>query len=40
MLLHDQWVIKEIREEIKEFLEFKENEVQPIRTYGTQQRKS
>jgi hypothetical protein len=25
-LLHDQWVIKEIREEIKKFLEFNENE--------------
>jgi hypothetical protein len=26
MFLHDQWVIKEIREEIKKFLEFNENE--------------
>jgi hypothetical protein len=26
MLLYDQWVIKEIREEIKKFLEFSENE--------------
>jgi hypothetical protein len=26
LLLHDQWVIKEIREEIKKFLEFNENE--------------
>jgi hypothetical protein len=25
-LLHDQWVIKDIREEIKKFLEFNENE--------------
>jgi hypothetical protein len=25
-LLHDQWVIEEIREEIKKFLEFNENE--------------
>jgi hypothetical protein len=24
-LLHDQWVIEEIKEEIKKFLEFKEN---------------
>jgi hypothetical protein len=24
-LLHDQWVIKEIREEIKKFLEFNQN---------------
>jgi hypothetical protein len=36
-LLHDQWVIKEIREEIKKFLEFKENENM---TYGTQKRQS
>jgi hypothetical protein len=33
-LLNDQWVIEEIREEIKQFLEFNENETQPIRTYG------
>jgi hypothetical protein len=26
MLLHDHWVIKEIREEIKKFLQFTENE--------------
>jgi hypothetical protein len=26
MLLHDKWVIKEIREEIEKFLEFNENE--------------
>jgi hypothetical protein len=26
ILLNDQWVIKEIREEIKKFLEFNENE--------------
>jgi hypothetical protein len=25
-MLHDQWVIKEIMEEIKKFLEFSENE--------------
>jgi hypothetical protein len=25
MLLHDQWVFKKIREEIKKFLEFNEN---------------
>jgi hypothetical protein len=25
-LLHDQWVIKEIRKKIKQFLEFNENE--------------
>jgi hypothetical protein len=26
MLLNDQWVIEEVREEIKKFLEFNENE--------------
>jgi hypothetical protein len=26
-LLNDQWVIEEIREEIKKFLEFNENEI-------------
>jgi hypothetical protein len=26
MLLHDQWVIKELSEDIKKFLEFNENE--------------
>jgi ATP-dependent Clp protease adapter protein ClpS len=31
MLLHDQWVIKEIREEIKKFLGFNEMKAQPIR---------
>jgi hypothetical protein len=31
-------MIKEIREVIKKFLEFNENESTPIRTYGTQQR--
>jgi hypothetical protein len=40
MLPYDQWVIEEIREEIKEFLEFNKNERQPTRTYGTQQRQS
>jgi hypothetical protein len=29
MLLNDQWVIEEIREEIKYFLEFNENENTP-----------
>jgi hypothetical protein len=38
-LLKDQWVIEEIREEIKKFLEFNENE-NTIRTYGIQQRQS
>jgi hypothetical protein len=36
-LLKYQWVIKEIKEEIKRFLEVKENE---NKTYGTQQRQS
>jgi hypothetical protein len=34
-LLNDQYVIEEIREEIKKFLEFNENE---NKTYGIQQR--
>jgi hypothetical protein len=38
-LLKYQWVTKEIREGIKKFLESNENEnIQPIRIYGTQQR--
>jgi hypothetical protein len=37
-LLNDHWVIVEIREETKKFLEINENENTPIRTYGTQQR--
>jgi hypothetical protein len=36
-LLNDHWVIDEIREEIKRFLEVTENE---NTTYGTQQRQS
>jgi outer membrane receptor for monomeric catechols len=36
-LLNDQWVTVEIREEIKSFLEFNENE-NTIRTYEAQQR--
>jgi hypothetical protein len=39
-LLNHQWVIEEIREEIKSFLEVNENENTTTRTYGTQQRKS
>jgi hypothetical protein len=35
ILLNDQWVIAEIREEIKLFLEVNENENTPTRTYGT-----
>jgi hypothetical protein len=36
-LLNDLWVIDEIKEEIKRFLEVNENE---LRTYGTEQRES
>jgi hypothetical protein len=39
-LLNDQWVIDEIREEIKRFLELNEMKTQPTRIYGTQQRQS
>jgi hypothetical protein len=39
-LLNDQWVIEEIREEIRRFLEANENETPPTRAYGTQQRQS
>jgi hypothetical protein len=39
-LLNDQWVIDEVKEEIKRFLEVNENETKPTRTYGTQQRQS
>jgi hypothetical protein len=39
-LFNDQWVIDEIKEDIKSFLEINENETQPTRTYGTQQRLS
>jgi hypothetical protein len=37
-VLNDQWVIVQIRREIKSFLEVNENETQPTRTYGTQQK--
>jgi hypothetical protein len=33
-LLNDQWVIEEIREEIKNFLHLMKMTTQPIRTYG------
>jgi hypothetical protein len=36
-LLNHQWVIDEIKEEIKRFLEVNENEKLLTRTYGTQQ---
>jgi hypothetical protein len=39
-LLNDQWVIDEIKKEIKRFLEVNENENMTYGTYGTQQRQS
>ena len=39
MLLSNEWVKNAIREEIKKFLETKEND-QQTKTYGTQQRQS
>jgi hypothetical protein len=38
MLLHDQWVLEETREEIKMFLEFNKSENTIYQTYGIQQR--
>jgi hypothetical protein len=38
MLLYDQWVTEEIREEIKEFLEINKNESTTFQTLWTQQR--
>jgi hypothetical protein len=35
ILLNNQWVIDEIKEEIKRFLEVNENETRPTRNYGT-----
>ena len=40
MLLNNEWIKNEIREEIKNFLETNENELTTIHTYGTQQRQS
>ena len=40
MLLNNEWVKNEIREEIKKFLETNENELTTTQTYGTQQRQS
>ena len=40
MLLNNEWVKNEIREEIKNFLETNENELTTTQTYGTQQRQS
>jgi hypothetical protein len=39
-LLNDQWVIDEIKEEIKRFQEVSENENTTYWNYGTQQRQS
>jgi hypothetical protein len=39
-LLKDQWVVDEIKEEIKSFLEVNENENTTYQNYGTQQRQS
>jgi hypothetical protein len=39
-LLNDQWVIDEIKGEIKSFLEVNENKTHHTETYGTQQRQS
>jgi hypothetical protein len=33
-LLNDQWIIEEIREEIKKFLEFNENKTPPTEPMG------
>ena len=40
MLLNNEWVKNEIREEIKNFLETNENKLTTTQTYGTQQRQS
>ena len=40
MLLNNEWVKNEIREEIKKFLETNENELTTTETNGTQQRQS
>ena len=40
MLLNNEWVKNEIREEIKNFLEINENELTTTKAYGTQQRQS
>ena len=40
MLLNNEWVKNEIREEIKKFLETTKNELTTPQIYGTQQRQS
>jgi hypothetical protein len=37
-LLHDQWIIEKVRDEIKKFLELIKMKAKPIMTYGTDQR--
>jgi hypothetical protein len=39
-LLNDEWVIDEIKEEFKRFLELMKMKALPTGTYGTQQRQS
>jgi hypothetical protein len=39
-LFNHQWVIEELREEIKRFLKANKMKISPTRTYGTQQRQS
>jgi transcription initiation factor IIE alpha subunit len=39
-LLNEEWIINEIKEEIKKFLQVNEMKTQPTRTYGTQLRQS
>ena len=40
MLLNNEWVKNEIKEEIKKFLETNKNELTTTKIYGTQQRQS
>ena len=40
ILLNNEWVKNEIREEIEKFLETNENKLTTTKTYGTQQRQS
>ena len=40
LLLNNEWIKNEIREEIEEFLETNENELTTTKTYGIQQRQS
>ena len=40
MLLNQEWINNEIKEEIKKFLETNENELTQAKIYGTKQRQS